>query len=270
MAKTLEWMRPCPTSAGPGGFDARFEGNARALESGRPSYPRELYRRILAKSGAARFDVAADLGCGAGHSLAGLFEVASEVRGVEPGEQLLELARRAYPQARISAGSGEETGLDSASVDLVTIGTALTWMDCELALREVHRILRVGCWLAVYAYAFPRIHGPADEVLQRHLREHWDAHRSDRLREPVDVSASVRASELFADCESFGVPHQLCYDPERLTRFLESTSFVHAFLGTHTDPCRYLAALTEELRVAGGSELEVDFSLQVVVARRSA
>jgi len=262
-------MRPSPTDSSSGDFDERFERHAKSLAEGRPSYPAQLYQQILAAAGCRTFEVAVDVGCGAGHSLSGLFAIANEVRGVEPGVRLRELAERLHPEAIVSAGTGEETGLAAESIDLVAIGTAFTWMDSKRTLSEAHRVLRRGGILAIYAYGFPRLRGSADEVVRRHLREHWDAHRSSLLRDPIDVGACARESGLFRSCDSFVVPNWIDYEPARLARFFASASFVNAFMETQEDPQSYLAQLERELRVAAGDRLEVDFSLATTVAQKS-
>lgn len=248
-------------------FDARFERAAESLGRGRPGYPSELYERILAAGGGGRFGTALDLGCGAGHSLAGLFQIAEVVQALEPGEELRTLAQRAFPAASISGATAEQTALPDASVDLVTIATAFTWMEHASVLCEVRRVLKRGGTLAIYAYGFPMAEEAAGAVLERHLGEHWDAHRAERLRNPIDVGDCVERSGLFAQVESFVVPHWIVHTPETLAEFFESTSFVSAFLKTHVDPSRYLAEFIDELRAAAGDRFEVEFSLQVTVAR---
>lgn len=248
-------------------FDARFERAAKSLGRGRPGYPAELYARILGATSEDRFGVALDLGCGAGHSLAGLFPIAQVVQALEPGPELRALAQREFPEALISGATAEDTLLPAKSVDLVTIATAFTWMEHAKVLAEVRRLLRSGGVLAIYAYGFPVVSGPARSVVSKHLSESWDAFRDERLRTPIDVRACVERSDLFEAVDSFVVPHLIRYSIADFIAFLESASFVSSFLAKHAAPARYLDEFSEELRAAGGDSLEVDFSLQTTVAR---
>jgi len=252
---------------GQGEFDARFERAAEFLGRGRPSYPAELYDLMLRAGGGRRFERALDLGCGAGHSLAGLFSIADEVHALEPGPDLFALACREYPEAHITEATAEETKLPSASVDLVTIATAFTWMNHQVVLREAHRILKRPGLLAIYAYGFPKIKGAAGEVLSQRLVEDWDAFRSDLLRDPIDVGECLSNSGFFSEIESLVVPHWIEHDARSLTAFLESTSFVRAFLAEQPNPSLYISQLEAELRAAGGATFEVDFALQTTLAR---
>lgn len=44
------------------------------------------------------------------------------------------------------AGSGEQTGLDGGSADLLTMASSFHWTDFERATAEFHRVLRPGGW----------------------------------------------------------------------------------------------------------------------------
>ncbi len=64
-----------------------------------------------------------------------------DVVGIDPNEDMLAEARGAGGPARYRRGEAEATGLDDASVALVTVAQAFHWFDADRALAEFHRIL---------------------------------------------------------------------------------------------------------------------------------
>ena len=52
---------------------------------------------------------------------------------------------------RVVDASAEETGLDDASMDLVSVGRAFHWFERERALAEFRRILKPGGWVVLVA-----------------------------------------------------------------------------------------------------------------------
>lgn len=250
------------------GYDDRFEQNASSLDRWRPDYPAELYAEFLRLGSVARFDVALDVGCGAGQSTAGLFDIANEVIGLEPGEELRASAATRFPAGRFVAGTGEDTGLPDASVDLFAVGTAITWMETAEVLAEAARVLRREGVFVTYAYDFPVLEGDADHVLQRHLTEDWDAHRSARLRSPENLLVALQRASDLEQPLAFEVPNRIAMTVERFVGFIRSTSFGSAYLRTLDDEARYLAEFTSDLREAAGDELVVDFGVRAHAARR--
>jgi SAM-dependent methyltransferase len=65
---------------------------------------------------------------------------------VEPNEEMRTrgAANSAGPTIRWLAGSAEQTGLEDASCDWLTMASAFHWANFEIATREFHRVLRRG------------------------------------------------------------------------------------------------------------------------------
>jgi SAM-dependent methyltransferase len=66
------------------------------------------------------------------------------VIAVEPDPRMRQLIRRHAPQARVVAGRAESLPLEDASVDIVLVCSAWHWMDPDLAVPEIARVLRGG------------------------------------------------------------------------------------------------------------------------------
>jgi ubiquinone/menaquinone biosynthesis C-methylase UbiE len=63
-------------------------------------------------------------------------------------EMRAELERR-VPRVATMAGTAERIPLADSYVDAVTVASAFHWFDADKALREIHRVLKPGCGLAL-------------------------------------------------------------------------------------------------------------------------
>jgi len=130
----------------------RFSSRVEAYVKYRPRYPRELIGVLKEEIGLEPDWTIADLGSGTGFLSEVLLENGNQVYGVEPNQPMRE-AGEAYLAGRegfvsIDA-SAEATGLEPASVDLITAGQAFHWFDTQAARIEWLRILKPGGWVAL-------------------------------------------------------------------------------------------------------------------------
>ena len=100
--------------------------------------------------------VVAEVGCGTGaitRVLAGMPAV-KEAFGIDPSPVFIEKARqlaKGIPQLSFHTADGRALPFADASFDLVLFHTTLCHLpDPEAALREAHRSLRAGGWLAIF------------------------------------------------------------------------------------------------------------------------
>ena len=110
----------------------------------RPSYPAALVDWVLAEAGVRPGDRVADVGCGTGILTRLLAGRGLEVVGIDPNEDMLVEARAGGGPAEYRRGEAARTGLDDASVTLVTAAQAFHWFDADEALAEFHRVLKPG------------------------------------------------------------------------------------------------------------------------------
>jgi ubiquinone/menaquinone biosynthesis C-methylase UbiE len=126
-------------------FTKRFTGRARFYSTSRPSYPSRILDILRTETGFDQTYVIADIGSGTG-LLSELFLTnGNPVIGVEPNDDMRIFAEKSldkFPQFLSVRGKAEHTSLQTATVDLVTVGQALHWFDCEAASREFARILK--------------------------------------------------------------------------------------------------------------------------------
>src|SRR5436190_9597322 len=120
-----------------------FTGLAGIYAQCRPTYPREAIEAIL--EGLPRPVTVADVGCGTGISSRLLAAAGANVIGIDPNQDMLEQARRETViggAIDYRIGTGERTGLNGASVDIVVCAQSFHWFDATTALKEFHRITR--------------------------------------------------------------------------------------------------------------------------------
>jgi SAM-dependent methyltransferase len=115
----------------------RYDGPNPAIETEEP-----LFREIV---GALPPGVALDAACGTGRHAELLSSIGWEVVGVDATAAMLDRARAKVPGASFRAGSLQALPVETASVDLVVCGLALTHVeDLAPVYAEFSRVLRVG------------------------------------------------------------------------------------------------------------------------------
>lgn len=122
-----------------------FTGKALAYAQARPGYPDAAieYIRSLVPEGA----VFADVGAGTGKFSELLAKRGCAVLAVEPNGDMREQLTAAlapYPNAKVTDGTAEQTGLPDACADAVTCAQALHWFDPEAFWAECRRLAKPG------------------------------------------------------------------------------------------------------------------------------
>jgi SAM-dependent methyltransferase len=122
-------------------FSNRVENYARY----RPGYPPEMLEFFRTRLGLTPDQVVADIGSGTGLSSKPFLENGNIVYCVEPNAGMRAAAENSletFPNFRSMDGSSVDTGLDSASIDLVIAAQAFHWFDPEPTRAEFKRILK--------------------------------------------------------------------------------------------------------------------------------
>ncbi len=111
----------------------------------RPSPPPQMLDWLIPPGAQAILDLAA----GTGAVTRELIGRAPRIIAVEPDERMRAVLTARCPEAEVLAGRGEDIPLVDASVDAVVISAAWHWLDPEVAVPEITRVLRVGGVLGV-------------------------------------------------------------------------------------------------------------------------
>lgn len=83
-----------------------------------------------------------EIGCGDGRITSLLAERAGSVTAIEPDAESIASAKNSIENVRFIKGSGESLGIRNDSFDLILFTLSLHHQASDLALREVHRVLR--------------------------------------------------------------------------------------------------------------------------------
>jgi ubiquinone/menaquinone biosynthesis C-methylase UbiE len=153
----------------------------------RPDYSRNIFSRILDAVSPPRNRLV-DLGVGTGKMARGFLGECDEITGVEPDAAMAEKLRKLDPRIQVRIATAEEIAFPAASVDLVTIGHALHWMDPAAVLSRVTEWLRPGGIFAVCGGGFCSPEGAVGEVVKREFEERWNAYR-DRTKKQFPEEA---------------------------------------------------------------------------------
>lgn len=138
----------------PGG---RFDAAADDYDRSRPRYPEELVGHLDPPGDTL------EVGCGSGQLTGDLLRRGHRVVAVDPGTNLLALARRRCPGARFVEGRFEDVDLEPDSFDLVVAATAFHWVDPAVGYRKAASLLRPRGRLALLSHRI--VAGPASDEL---------------------------------------------------------------------------------------------------------
>lgn len=233
-------------------------GFADRYDAFRPAPPAVLLDALTRYAGCSAPALVVDLGSGTGLSTRAWAERATEVVGVEPNPEMRKAAeqRTEQPNVRYVDAFASNTGLESASADLVTCSQSFHWMEREPVLAETARILRAGGVFAAYDYDFPAlIHPEVDAAFVAHIqlrRRYRDEHSVEAgwTRTPKTGHLdAIRESGLFAYTREFVVHDELEAGTAEIVGFARSLGLVPELLalGVSEDDLG-LTALEETVR----------------------
>lgn len=155
-----------------------FSKQAALYAKYRPGYPEDLFTFITSflKSRKLAWDCATGNGQSA-VQLANYFEkvIATDIsaKQLEQAEQKSNIIYKVAP--------AEASGIDTGTVDLVTVAQAIHWFDFDQFYTEVKRVAAAEAHLAVWCYSLLRIDKNIDKIIDDYhfnkLATYWDAER---------------------------------------------------------------------------------------------
>jgi SAM-dependent methyltransferase len=117
-----------------------FGAVARDYDRLRPGPPSPAVDWLLPQ----RRQVVVDLAAGTGLLTRAVAGKAGHVVAVEPDERMRAVLAARSPEVEVLAGRGEAIPLPDASADAVFVSSAWHWLDPDLAVPEIARVLRDG------------------------------------------------------------------------------------------------------------------------------
>jgi len=225
-------------------FKDHFSRLAAQYSAFRPSYPAAIFDYVaqLCRERQKAWDCA----CGTGQASLALAERFDAVIATDASPQQLAAApARANVTYRVARA--EESGIESESVDLVTVAQALHWFDVDSFYGEVQRVLKPSGVLAAWTYGplhveacDARIEALVQEFYRDIVGPYWPPER--RLVETGYRELAFPFAELQAP--SFNMEQQ--WQRAQLLGYLRTWSATGRYVDeTGVDP---VAALEERIR----------------------
>jgi SAM-dependent methyltransferase len=144
-------------------FEDHFSDVSAAYAVFRPRYLDALFD-YLARVAPAR-DAAWDVGTGTGQAAVGLARHFAHVIATDASHSQIDHAT-SDPRISYRVAPAEASGLDDASVDLVTVAQALHWFDRSRFWEEARRVLRPRGVIAVWTYVLFEITPAIDAIIR--------------------------------------------------------------------------------------------------------
>jgi SAM-dependent methyltransferase len=131
---------------------AVFDTMAAEYDRHRPTYPDELIDRACEAGRLAAGDRVLEIGCGTGQLTRSLVAHELSVTAVEPGGNLIALARPVAPGVEFVNRRFEDAELPADEFAAVFSAAAFHWLDPDVSWRKVARCLAPGGVLALIQY----------------------------------------------------------------------------------------------------------------------
>lgn len=235
----------------------RFSATAERYHAYRPSYPPPVVDWVLALPGLPEAPAVADLACGTGITTRLFAARGCDVVGVDPNEDMLAVARREGGAQRFLKGQAEATGLETSSVELVTVGQGFHWFDLPAALTELQRILRPDGWCA--AFWNTRARSAFLDGYERLLEERSSEYR--KIRTPEQTIEDIRRGPGVRSVRTGEFANAQVLDRAGLFGRAHSSSYVAHGVDDREGFDRALGGLFDEHKASG----VVEFAYRTLV-----
>lgn len=192
------------------------------------SYPENIYNNL--SSLCLKHDYALDIGCGNGVSASRLSKYFKNVEGIDLGDNLINIAKKMYPDIKFSVSTAENYIRRVIKYDLITCATAFYWMDRKIVLNNIERNLNKDGVFCAYKYDFPVIYGPLRDIINFELATKWQKCRDSRLIEYDDTLEVLNESKIFNHVQEFMEPNVIELSSEEVAQFFLSTSYVTKYI----------------------------------------
>lgn len=117
-----------------------------------------------------------DCATGNGQAAVGLAQHFGKVLGTDVSREQIAHATP-HPRVSYAVAPAENSGLESGSVNLVTVGQALHWLDSDRFYQEVHRVSKGRTIIAVWCYDLlsttPEVVEVINDFYRETLKDYW-------------------------------------------------------------------------------------------------
>lgn len=145
----------------------------------RPQYGKEIFEHLDRLTTSKK--IAWDCATGNGQAAVQLSNYFDEVHATDSNPRQLQHALH-IPNIDYYVASETNPKLKDNSVDLITVATAIHWLDRPTFYKEVERVLKPGGILAVWGYTGINIHPDIDPILSEIIEEYLMPYYSDNIQ----------------------------------------------------------------------------------------
>lgn len=145
-------------------FSDQAEGYARF----RPRYPEGLFDFLAGLT--SRRERAWDCATGSGQAALGLARHFNRIIATDASAEQIAHALP-HPAVAYRVAPAERSGLETASIDMVTVAQALHWFNIPTFFEEVRRVLAPGGVVAVWCYQLFTIDPAVDKIIRHFYSE---------------------------------------------------------------------------------------------------
>jgi ubiquinone/menaquinone biosynthesis C-methylase UbiE len=244
-------------------FKDHFSKQANIYAQFRPTYPEELFTYL--SSLCKEHELAWDCATGNGQAANSLVSYFNHVIATDASEAQLKNAKQ-HEKIAYKLALAEESGIESGTVDIVTVATAIHWFNFDKFYAEVNRVLKPGGILAVWTYCDPIVNTAIDAVVDKlhnnilfkyWLKENWMV--SDKYKDLPFPYERIRTPQF--TCSKMG-------KLKDLEGLLESWSATQSYIkANNKDP---IDQIKDELSNAWGKDeaKEIRWDLTLIVGRK--
>lgn len=169
-------------------FKDYFSAHAAEYAKYRPGYPTELFEYL--SSIVSGHKLAWDCAAGSGQAALSLVPYFNEIIATDASEKQIENAVK-HPKIKYKVAHAENSGLDSNSVNLITVATAIHWFNIDLFYDEVRRVIKPGGILAVWNYGMANVNDDADRILYKYLFEILADYQTPEFKRGLNMEKEV-------------------------------------------------------------------------------
>ncbi len=208
-----------------------FNALAEQYDAYRPHYPPEALLFLVTLGELDGTSDVADIGTGTGRIAIELAKYVRMVYAVDTASVMLEQLQISAEEAGLSnvraiEAPGEATGLQSESLDLVTLAQAFHWMDKTASLEEAHRILKPWKQLVLLWNQVTNTQDAYYTDIVSLIKKNNPAYLGGADILSADFADRINESKLFGPVERYTFPFEAHYSPENYVGFLLSKSYI--------------------------------------------
>ncbi|MDP4219562.1 MAG: class I SAM-dependent methyltransferase [Bacteroidota bacterium] len=218
-----------------------FNALAEQYNAYRPHYPPQALLFLVTLGELDRTSDVADIGTGTGRIALELAKYVRLVYAVDTANVMLDQLQITAEEEGLSnirtiEAPGEATGLQSESLDLVSLAQAFHWMDKPSALKEASRILKPEKSLVLLWNQVTNTKDDYYSEIVGLIKKYNPHYKGGADILSADFADHINASHLFSPPERYTFSFEAIYSPENYIGFLLSKSYIGVGIGSSDLP----------------------------------